>query len=118
MSKRILLIDDCKHVRLAIAEVLELLGYDVTACSEEDYMQALHASYDIILCDHNLGQIKGTDVYQILHTFPHLANTPFLVLTGSTESAVGEYSGLSEANVLAKPFPIDEFEQRLELLVH
>jgi len=117
MNKRILFIDDDIVLRRSLAEVLEFLGYVVTACSQDEFYQSLYLPYDIILCDHNLDHVKGGEVYRITRTFPHLAKVPFLILTVGTGKTICEYSGLTERNFMAKPFLIDDFEQRLRLLL-
>ena len=108
----ILLVEDRDDVRVGLAQLLELHGYQVTDTGDgETALGRLNASPDdiaLILLDLMLpGAVDGRDIraHQLAH--PHLAGIPAVVIT-ATEPAADERDSLQADGWLDKPFRFDE----------
>lgn len=104
---RVLLVDDEPALLTALSRVLgrdytvELASSGVIALA----MLAASPPFDVVLCDLNLGDIAGPNVYATACArWPEL-RARFLFMTGDRASAVpGFGDGSSEMRVLLKPF--------------
>ena len=88
-KKRCLVIDDLSEIRGSIKRMLKVFGaeeVDTAANGEEAMELCLAHSYDIVLCDYNLG--KGKDGQQILEELRYrgvLKNTSlYIMITAET----------------------------------
>ena len=114
---KILMIDDEKRLREAVARILKASHYQVSLASdgEEGLEYALSGSYDIIILDIMLPKLDGISLLRKLREAG--IHTPVILLTarGETEDKVrGLDSGADD--YLAKPFSTDELLARLRAL--
>jgi CheY-like chemotaxis protein/two-component sensor histidine kinase len=105
-----LLVDDEELVRLSIADMLCDLGYRVIeAASAEEALAIAQggAQFDLVLTDHLMPGMTGTDLARALNAIP--LNVPVLVVSGYAESG-GVEPGLPR---LTKPFRKDQLAASL-----
>ena len=107
-NKRILLIDDEKHLILVLQVCLQKLGgWDVlTAASGRDgLLKAETELPDAILLDVMMPDLDGLTVLRRLREKPATCKIPVILLTAKVQSVYqDEYAQLDVAGVLAKPF--------------
>ncbi len=105
-AARILVADDNVQVLGLVDAILRSAGYDVTLCEggEEAIQAARAGSFDLILLDGMMPDVDGFDACEAIRTFPHLARTPIVFLTGMTDE--GTFEDATEVGadeVLPKP---------------
>jgi len=118
MNKKLLIVEDEKHLAVGLQTNFELQGYQVTVAEDGPRGLALFEKWkpDIIILDLMLPGIDGLEVLsQIRKTDPFL---PILVLSAKNED---ENRVLCLANgsddFLAKPFNLDELVLRVKRLM-
>ena len=118
MTARILLADDDRAIRDALARALTLEGYDVVQAS--DGAQALTAvqggSLDLAVLDVMMPNLDGLTVCRVLRAEKN--RLPILMLTARTETQ-DRVAGLDAGadDYLAKPFDLDELLARVRALL-
>ena len=112
MSKKILIIDDEKNIRLTLSQCLETSNYDVeTAVSGEHGLTKYNESkYDIILLDMKMPGIDGIEVLRRVKNTPEIKRIPVIILTSSKEEGDRAMSyDLGANSYLVKPISFDGF---------
>jgi len=109
----VLLVDDEDLVRMSVAEMLIDLGYQVievsSAAQALDHLRS-GTSPDIVVTDHLMPGMTGTDLASILAT-EHPGISPLLI------SGYAEVAGIgSEFTILTKPFTSEELATSLASL--
>lgn len=109
MSKRILIVDDEKNIRLLLDQALATAGYDVmTAVDGEHGLQkAQDEAPDMVLLDMKLPGMDGIEVLRRLRQ--RNGSVPVVMITahGTVETAV-EAMKLGAVDYLRKPFTPEE----------
>ena len=117
MSKKALIIDDTKNIRMMLTKCLELEGYQVeTADNGKDGLeQAAKDVYQLIFLDIKLPEISGTEVLRQLRG-RHI-ETPVIIITAypTVKNAV-DCTQLGAITYLQKPFTIDRIHRVLSQL--
>jgi diguanylate cyclase (GGDEF)-like protein len=114
---RVLVVDDDREVREALAEVLAENGYDPVAAKSGDEALALldrDESIELVLLDINLPEPDGFDILRVLKTRGRRRDVPVICL--SARSAVEDRVAglkLGAADYLAKPFDVRELFARM-----
>ncbi len=116
---RILLAEDDDSMREFLALALERAGHDVTA--KADGLEALAAlekngDYDLLLTDIVMPGMDGIELSQLaLKKRPALK---VMFITGFSGVAKDlEDAGSDKANILAKPFHLNDLVERVETLL-
>jgi two-component system response regulator MprA len=117
-SDRVLVVEDDRHVRDAVARALRYEGYDVTTAVDGDEALALLAAGDpdVIVLD---VLMPGTDGLTMCRTLRERGDhTPVLMLTARHEVS-DRVAGLDAGadDYLVKPFALDELFARLRALL-
>ncbi|MFE0171369.1 response regulator transcription factor [Streptomyces sp. NPDC059002] len=118
MPHTVLLAEDDRAIRNAVARALTLEGYEVTAVA--DGVQALATAHrrppDILVLDVMMPGIDGLQVCRVLRAEGD--RTPILMLTARVETA-DRIAGLDAGadDYVAKPFEIEEVFARLRALL-
>jgi CheY-like chemotaxis protein len=120
LPRRVLLVDDNRHIRRLLAQILEVKGYQVEL--EEDAMSALESIEanrpDLILCDGRMPEMDGWSLCaEVRRRFP-LDRLPFVMITSmSKEELIGlsQQSGID--GYLIKPFRSAMLMQLIERLL-
>lgn len=108
---RILVIEDEAPLRVILARLLALEGFDVVTADGGarglDLARTLRP--DLILCDVALPELDGYGVLDALQADPATARLPLVYLTGSADRSERE-AGLARGarEYLTKPFDIRE----------
>lgn len=118
VNKQILLVEDDTNLREALADTLQLNGYDVI--SAEDGQQALlklqQHSVDLVLSD---VQMQPMDGFELLHNLQQKnIQVPVVMMTayGTIEKAV-QAIRQGAKDYLVKPFETDELIQLLDAIL-
>jgi CheY-like chemotaxis protein len=117
--KKILVVDDEESILELVTDSLSARGcvVDRAASSERALEFAIRNSYDVILCDLNLGPaagkvVSGFDLYDRIMENLATRSGPrpfFIFMTGDlVDAAVGEQAGREGNRFLQKPFRIAE----------
>ncbi|MDC0357307.1 response regulator [Oligoflexia bacterium] len=113
---RILIIDDMFTARRVLERLLSKLGYtQITEASTGATAMKKIASdkYDLIICDFNLTDMKGTDILKQLSSTEH-ESIPFIMVTSDLWKEDFEQmkeEGLS--HYLLKPYTKDALEEAI-----
>lgn len=117
----VLVIDPNQHMRTGLHNMLSQLGmtrieHGVTAGTAIRHLEK--TSFDLILCEYDLGSEQGQDGQQLLEDLRHhkliLASTIFIMLT--TEGVYGKVVSAAElapTDYILKPFTVDVLAQRI-----
>lgn len=83
----ILVIDDETSIRENVSEMLSAYGYEVIAAKDgaQGIQEALKHTPELILCDINMPNIDGYEVFRTLEQIPTTALIPFIFLTAKTQ---------------------------------
>ncbi len=116
-SLRVLYVEDEKEVQFPIAQMLELLGYDV-ACANNGKAGVEKAESwnpDIILMDVRMPVMDGPEAIRILRSNPATENIPVFVLSAYTDAKTRASCEEAGANgFFSKPLDIDRVDAVLK----
>lgn len=115
--KKVLVIDDDRIMRENMAELLELVGYDVVVAKEgkEGVEKAQHLLPDLIICDIKMPVLDGYGVLHILSKNPETAGIPFIFVTAKTERKdLRKGMEMGADDYLTKPFEDTELLKAVE----
>lgn len=107
---RILIVDDERHLRMALRRLLR--NFEVVECSEaEGALQLLESdrSFDIILCDLMMPGADGVDLYEALRiSEPALLEKVIFMTGGAFTGRAKEFIANAARPVLEKPISQDD----------
>ncbi|HYD48282.1 MAG TPA: response regulator [Terriglobales bacterium] len=113
----ILLVDDDYDVRETTANILRDLGYQVLeAGSAGAALEVLdqHGGIDLAVLDYAMPGMNGLDLARQIQI--KLPSLPVLFVTGFADRTM--LSGVSESNIVGKPFVDDELASKVRLALH
>jgi PAS domain S-box-containing protein len=124
-AKKVLVVDDEESILELVSDTLTARGYSVERAATSEYALELAArnSYDVVLCDLNLGSeaghiVSGFDLHdRICEKAEARSGTrpQFIFMSGDlVEAAVSEQVGREGNRFLQKPFRIAELLSLLE----
>ena len=118
MATKVVLVDDDRHVRDVVSQMLATRRYSVVALSEGDTALAriIDEMPDLILLDIVLPGIDGTTVAQEVREDPRTENIPIVFLTGlvDSEETHRDDNRIGGHFFLAKPFDATELFEVME----
>ena len=109
MTKHILIADDDADLRQALAQLLELEGYQIANAPDGGAALGLarQAGYDLILLDARMPGASGLEVLAALHDL--LPAVPIIMMSGQTNrNTVSNALRNGASDFITKPFD-DEF---------
>ena len=115
IPKRILLADDNKAIRVAVAELLEFIGYEVALAINgiEALAAFLENSFDLVLTDFEMPAMDGLSLAG--HIKERSPSTPVILLTGSDNEAVLKKVERGPVDsVIFKPFKVEDLERAVQ----
>jgi len=119
-SERVLLVDDEEKIVTVTAEILENLGYRVTACTDGAEALALFRSdpfaFDLVITDHTMPRLTGVQLAREMGAVR--PGVPIVLCTGYTESIGAE--GVQELGIRAfmlKPIGIHDLAKTLRAVL-
>ena len=114
---KVLYIEDKKNVRLSVAEILSILGYE-TACVDNGKLGVEKAKSwqpDLVLTDFRMPVMDGPELIRRLRSDPDTAQIPIFVLSGYTETETREICREAGADrFFAKPFDIVKIDSAIQ----
>jgi two-component system chemotaxis response regulator CheY len=121
MTRKALIVDDSKTIRMVLSRILRELGYEV--CEAENGIDALKmiqsekAAVNLVLADWNMPEMNGLDLVKHLRQNPELASLKVIMVT--TETEVDHIVSALEAGAneyVMKPFTKDILIGKLEMV--
>lgn len=114
---RILLVEDDRDVREAVAEALEALGWETEGvASGEDALSAFGRSgFDLVVLDLGLPGLSG---HEVLRQLRARSEVPVLVMTasGGLDDRVNGFD-MGADDYVVKPFELAELERRVRAIL-
>src|SRR6056297_3368009 len=114
----ILLLEPDKKILKETSKFFQDKGYTVTGAEEEasGVEKALEFLPDIILCNDDLHDVTGCQVFETLQQYRLTATIPFvLLMNNASVQTIREAMNLGIDDCLAKPFHFDELHQVIEI---
>ena len=107
---RIMVVDDCQAVRLAVKRILAQAGYEVvTACDGEEAIEKLTEQPDLVVLDVNMPGMDGYGFCEQLNNQGE-SDLPVVFLTAEESKAL-ELLGEQYGAYLNKPVSSDQLLQ-------
>lgn len=115
-AERVLLVEDMAQLRVAITEMLEQLGYSVTAAGDaEEAMDLLvkrGLCFDLLITDVMMPQTDGLRLYQ--HMQAACPDVKVLFVSGFADLALrSTWPQITAHNFLPKPFSLAQLAHKL-----
>lgn len=122
MTKKILIIDDEKDMRVYLEAVFRKAGYETESAADGDQGVWLAEAHqpDLITLDVLMPKKSGVKAYRGLRTSEKTASIPIIVLTGLTRSDdfFGDFGDLPRPEaVLEKPIEREAFLEKVQELI-
>jgi len=116
--KKILLVEDNQNLRTVLKDYLEMLSYDITACSDGDEGARVFTknNFDLCILDIMMPVKDGFSLAQEIKSID--ANVPIIFLTARTlkEDKIKGFK-LGADDYITKPFSTEELSLRIEAIL-
>jgi CheY-like chemotaxis protein len=111
-TKKILIIEDDRDMRVLLADHFGSAGYQVETATDgnEAIARALRMHPDAILVDLMMPGLDGWDTARILRTYPSTKHIPLIACTGANEAEPHRASVVSWDAIVRKPCSAAEVE--------
>jgi len=120
LSMPVLVVDDYNTMVRIIRNLLKQLGF-VNIDEANDGTQALQKmrarKYGLVISDWNMEPMTGYDLLQQVRGDPHLADTPFIMVTAESKTdnvIAAKKAGVS--NYIVKPFNAQTLKSKIEAI--
>ena len=120
MAYRVLIVDDSPAMRVFVRRVIELSGFELSACFEasngQEALDLLSAEWvDAILTDINMPAMDGERFLEALQGSELLRGIPAIVIsTDATSHRIDRMLSLGARGYLSKPFLPETLREELE----
>ena len=116
---RVLIVDDDAAIRSFVVDALAGTADVDTAANASDGLQAIsRSSYDAVLVDNELPDLRGVEMIRLLRADPRTATLPLVLFTGHDLSEVAATAHTAGADsYLAKPVTALELEEHVQALL-
>jgi len=121
MGRKILLVEDDRHIARALSLRLVSLGHTVLVAGEGEaaLSTAVSSNPDLVLLDINLPGDDGLSIARRMQSIPQISATPFAFLTASRQPGLRERAAeLGAIAFLEKPFTTADLIEAVELSQH
>lgn len=111
---RVLAVEDEPDYLEMLQMAVKSVGHSIVVASNGiEALELLEKEkIDVILSDVNMAAMAGIKFHEKVRAKPAYANTPFIFLTGTTDTAsVNAVCHPERDMLLSKPFPVDHFLQ-------
>ena len=118
-KKKILVADDDKQCLILLHQLLQDAGYEVDDASggSEVLRRLSQGSYDLLLLDFDMRDIKGDRLSLMLRMDKQYETLPILMVTGHAEKSEHVFKEYGATDVIYKPFENREFLSKVHLLL-
>lgn len=115
MKRRVLVVDDDRHMVRTISDVLRLRGWEVDgAYSGEEAVEAVGKTpYRALVMDIRMAGMNGVEAFRAIRGIAPALPVVFMTAYSATE-LLREAERLGALRIFAKPFPIHELVSTLE----
>ena len=121
MEMKILIADDFGYMRLIIKDILKKEGYlkfFEAADGEKAVAFLSQNQVDLVLCDWNMPEMNGLEVFQFMQSRLELKDIPFILITANAAlSDIEKAANMGIRNYLVKPFSPDALSQKVETVL-
>lgn len=120
MAHRVLIVDDSPAMRAFVRRVVQLSGFDLSACFEacdgREALELLSREWvDAILTDVNMPNVDGEEFLRRLAADDLLRSIPVVVIsTDATANRIDRMLALGARGYIAKPFLPETLRAELE----
>jgi two-component system, chemotaxis family, chemotaxis protein CheY len=120
MAYRVLIVDDSAAMRTFVRRIMELSGFDLSACFEASHggeaLEVLKEQWvDAILTDINMPEVDGEELLRRLSADALLSSIPVVVIsTDATEHRITQMLSLGARGYVTKPFLPEDLRTELE----
>src|ERR1700743_550354 len=121
MTKKALIVDDSKTIRMILSRIMREFGYEICeAANGKDglkVMESEEATVDLALADWNMPEMNGLEMVKQLRHNPEFASVKVIMVT--TETEVDHVVSALDAGAneyVMKPFTKDILREKLELV--
>jgi two-component system chemotaxis response regulator CheY len=120
MAYRVLIVDDSPAMRAFVHRVIELSGFEMSACFEasdgEEALTVLRTEWvDAILTDINMPRMDGQELLRRLAGDQMLRSIPAIVIsTDATQQRRATMASLGARGYISKPFQPEALRAELE----
>jgi two-component system response regulator ResD len=113
-KKKILVIDDEEFIRDLVKDFLEMedIHTEGAETSEQGLELMTRNNYNLILLDRNLGEGKAEGIIEQIRKINK--DIPIIILTGDTECDEDHLKQIGAAEIVFKPFQMDEFVKKVK----
>jgi two-component system chemotaxis response regulator CheY len=120
MTRRALLIDDSRAMRMLLGNQVRTLGFEVTEAGDGSQALAVlcaDADFELVLVDWNMPVMNGLEFIRAVRAHSRYCHLCIVVITSETEVSQMVTALTAGANeYLMKPFSRDALGSKLELL--
>lgn len=118
MSKRLLVIDDEKNIRITLSQCLEMADYivDTAVNGEHGLTKFSEEKYDVVLLDMKMPGIDGMETLRRIKTLDPMQNVIMITAHGTIETAV-EAMKLGAIDYIRKPFTPEEIRSIVKRVI-
>ena len=119
MSKKIMIVDDEKDIRISVGQIFEISGYEVTKAEDgNDCINKLERETpDIVILDIMMPGMNGWDVAARIKENPKWNDIPIVFLTAKGDEMSIGMGGLASEEYIVKPFNIVELKEKVERIL-
>ena len=116
MSKKIMIVDDEKDIRVSVGQIFEVSGYEVIkAVDGNDCLNKLERGIpDLVILDIMMPGMNGWDVAARIKENSKWSNIPIVFLTAKGDEMSIGMGGLASEEYVVKPFDVIKLKERVE----
>jgi len=107
VSRKIIVIDDSKVIRMKIKDMLAQNDFDILEAKDgqEGHKMILNENLDLIILDFILPKMSGYELYREIQKQERLRNIPLIIMSGRKEEVVEKLSEpFEDFTFIQKPF--------------
>ncbi len=119
-NKTALVVDDEPHIAELVAELLEMIGFEVEACTSGPAAleRLLDKDFEIVVCDNRMPEMSGQQLYHAIRTARPRNVKGFVMTSGDVADPQTKlFATNHEIPLIAKPFTKQELWQAAQQTV-
>jgi len=119
-KKKVFILDDEEDILDILSDLVEDLGCEVRRGKSglQGFMGMVDQKYDLILTDHNMPKLSGTDLVSQILESEYNRDTPVLMISGYlTEEIRKKFSKYPQVVFVEKPFDSEQLKEKIKGLL-